>query len=142
MARAADGKLMRGLTVALAIVVAALLLSWAYATFWPRRAAPVQGEAHRVIRVEVWNGTGEGGIAARVASDLRQGGFHVVEVRNADRSDYFATMVVARRDDPAAARTVARYLGNLPVIRQAWEPSGAEVTVVLGSDRSRLHIED
>ena len=142
MAKAADGKLMRGLTVVLALVVGSLLLSWAYANFWPRRQAPVQGEAHRVIRVQVWNGSGEGGIATRVASELRQGGFHVVEVRNADRSDYFATMVVARRDDPAAARVVAHYLGDLPVIRQAWDPSGAEVTVVLGSDRSKLHIDD
>ncbi len=142
MAKAASGKLMRGLTVALALVVGSLLLSWGYATFWPRREAPVHGDAHRVIRVQVWNGSGEGGIATRVATELRQGGFHVVEVRNADRSDYFATMVVARRDDPAAARVVARYLGDLPVIRQAWDPAGAEVTVVLGSDRSRLHIED
>ena len=142
MAKASDGRAMRLFTVALATVVAALLLSWAYASFWPKREAPVQGTGHRVIRVQVWNGSGEGGIASRVASDLRQGGFHVVEVRNADRSDYFATMVVARRDDPAAARVVARYLGDLPVIRQAWDPSGAEVTVVLGGDRSRLHIED
>ena len=142
MAAAGEGKLVQWLTGALAIVVAALLLSWAYATFRGHRERPVEGEARRVIRVEVWNGTREGGIGGRVAGYLRQGGFHVVEVRNADRSDYFATMVVARRDDPAAARVVARYLGNLPVMRQAWEPSGAEVTVVLGSDRSRLHIED
>ena len=142
MARAGADRGQRILTGVLALVVAALLLSWAYATFWPRRPAPVTGEAHHVIRVQVWNGSGEGGIGARVASYLRQGGFHVVEVRNADRSDYFATMVVSRRDDPAAARAVARYLGGPPVIRQSWGPEGAEVTVVLGSDRSRLHIED
>ena len=142
MARKAEGGLARIATVTLALVVAALLLSWGYATFVPRREAPVHGEAHRVIRVQVWNGSGEGGVAGRVASYLRQGGFHVVEVRNADRPDYFATMVVARRDDPEAARVVAHYLGDLPVIRQAGDPAGPEVTVVLGGDRSRLHIDE
>jgi hypothetical protein len=142
MARAAAERGQRVVTTVLALVVAALLLSWAYATFWPRRSAPVIGAAHHVIRVQVWNGSGEDGIGARVASYLRQGGFHVVEVGNADRTDYFATFVVSRRDDSAAARAVARYLGGPPVIRQSWGPEDAEVTVVLGSDRSRLHIED
>jgi hypothetical protein len=131
---------------ALGLVVLALVLSWAYATYWPGRderpVAAAAGGARRIIRVQVWNGSGEGGVGGRVASYLRAGGFHVVEVRNADRMDYFATMVVARRDDPAAAEAVARYLGGPPVIRQAWTSDAAEVTVVLGSDRSRLHLGD
>ena len=126
----------------LALLVAALVLSWSYASFFPRPPAPVSGEARRVIRVQVLNGTPEGGIAARTASYLRSGGFHVVEVKNAERSDYFATMVVARRTDPSAARIVARYLGGPPVIQQAWGSDLADVTVVLGSDRSQLHLED
>lgn len=139
-ARAAE-RLGRVALVALAVVVAALLLSWAYAAFWPRRGEPVAGEKRRIIRVQVWNGSGEGGIGARVASSLRAGGFHVTEVRNADRSDYFATLVVARRDDAVAARAVAHYLGDLPVVRQAWNEDLADVTVVIGSDRSRLHLD-
>jgi hypothetical protein len=129
-------------TWTLAVLVAALVLSWAHARFTPRREAPAAGPARRVIRVQVWNGSGEGGVGARVASYLRAGGFHVVEVRNADRSDYFSSLVVARRPDLEAARTVARYLGDPPVIRQAWTSDAADVTVVLGSDRSRLHIEE
>jgi hypothetical protein len=35
---------------------------------------------------------------------------------------------------------VARYLGGPPVIRQAWSSDQADVTVVLGSDRSRLRL--
>jgi hypothetical protein len=62
----------------------------------------------------------------------------VVEVGNADRSDYFATLVVSRTANPAPARAIARYLGRPPVVRQAWDSDLAEVTVVLGRDRSRL----
>jgi hypothetical protein len=131
----------------LAVVVAALVVSWGYATFRPadettRDLATVGTPARRVIRVQVLNGSGEGGIGSRVASFLRQGGFHVVEVRNADRPDYLATMVVARRADLASARAVARYLGGPPVIRQSWDSDVADVTVVLGSDRSRLRLDD
>jgi len=131
----------------LTLLVVALVGSWAYATFWPKGGAAsgvttTGTPARRVIRVQVLNGSGEGGIGSRVASFLRQGGFQVVEVRNADRLDYFATMVVARREDPSSARAVARYLGGPPVIRQAWNSDVADVTVVLGSDRSRLHLDE
>ena len=124
----------------LAVVVIGLLLSAAWARFRPTRTRTL-GPEHRVVRVQVLNGSGEGGIGSKVASYLREGGFQVVEVRNADRSDYFATMVVARRNDVSSAEAVARYLGDPPVIRQASVSELADVTLVLGSDRSRIHLE-
>jgi len=148
VARSAKGGTAARVAIAgLAILVAALVFSWAYATFRPagdsRPDLTTAGTPERrVVRVQVLNGSGEGGIGSRVASFLRQGGFHVVEVRNADRSDYHATLVVARRADPVSARAVARYLGGPPVIKQAWDSDVADVTVVLGSDRSRLHLDD
>jgi hypothetical protein len=127
-------------TALLGLLVVALLGSWGWARFGPRHEAEERAAALPAIRVQVLNGSGEGGVAGRLASYLREGGFHVVEVRNADRDDYFATLVVARREDPASALAVARYLGGPPVIRQAWGSDQAEVTVVLGSDRSRLRL--
>ena len=127
-------------TWVLALLVLALALSWAWARFGRRHGGPARPGAAPVVRVQVLNGSSEGGVAGRLASFLREGGFHVVEVRNADRDDYFATLVVARREDPAAALAVARYLGGPPVIRQAWGSDQADVTVVLGSDRSRLRL--
>ena len=125
----------------LGLLVLALLLSWGYARVQRMGEMRTHGTLGRVIRVEVLNGSGEGGVASRVASFLKEGGFHVVEVRNADRFDYFATMVVARGEDLGPARVVAHYLGGPPVIRQAWSSDEAEVTVVIGSDRSRLHLD-
>jgi hypothetical protein len=127
--------------VLLGLMVTALGISliWSRLSRTPD-ASPTQ-TAHRAIRVQVLNGTGEGGVAGRLASYLRDGGFQVVEVRNADRPDYFATLVVARRGDLEPARAVARYLGGPPILRQTWDTDAAEVTVVLGSDRSRLRLE-
>jgi hypothetical protein len=127
---------------ALAVLVAALVGSWAWVRFAPRPGPRTAGDSPRVVRVQVLNGSGEGGVGLKVATWLRDGGYHVVEVGNADRFDYFATVVVARRDDPAAAEDVARYLGGPPVIRQAWNSDLAEVTVVIGSDRSRLRLDE
>ena len=125
----------------LAVLVATLVLSWGYAALWPRRDRLTRRADGRLIRVQVVNGSREGGIGARVAAYLRAGGYQVVEVGNADRFDYAASMVVARRDDPSAARLVARYLGDPPIVLQAWTSDVAEVTVVIGGDRSRLHVE-
>ncbi len=125
-------------TALLALLVLGLAGSWAYARFASHGpAAP--GES-RAIRVQVLNGSGESGVASRLATDLREGGFHVVEVQNADRFDYFPTLVVARTADPAPALAVARYLGRPPVLRQVWDAGSADVTVVIGRDRSRIRL--
>ena len=131
----------RWVLIVLALLVLALLGSWAYARLQPRQEMQLAGAASRVIRVQVLNGSGEVGVGSRLASTLREGGFHVVEVRNADRSDYFPSLVIARRPDPAAAQTVAQYLGGPPILSQTWDSDLAEVTVIIGSDRSRLRLD-
>ena len=132
----------RVVIMVLAVVVAALLVS-SWAKGWrpslPRAWRPA---GSGVIRVEVVNGSGESGIASRAASFLRDGGFQVVDIRTAERSDYFSTFIVSRRANIDGARTVSRYLGGAPVIRQAWGPDLADVSLVIGSDRSRLKLGD
>jgi len=122
-------------------LVVALIGSWGWARFRPDPLERPRSERERAIRVQVLNGSGEAGVGLRAASHLREGGFQVVEVKNADRSDYFETVVVARREDLTSANAVAHYLGSPPVIRQAWEQDLADVTLVLGSDRSRVRLE-
>ena len=125
----------------LLLAVVALAGSSLYAHLRAPGRMRTHGAENRVIRVQVLNGSGEGGVGSRVASMLREGGFHVVEVKNAERSDYFGTMVVARKPDRSAAEAVAQFLGGTPVVKQAWTSDAAEVTVVLGRDRSRLRLE-
>ena len=123
-----------------ALGVAGLLVSWGWTTFGARTPGSRRSGRH-VVRVQVLNGSGEPGVGTRVAAFLREGGFQVTDVRNADRSDYFATFVVARRADLSLAEEVAHYLGGPPLVRQAWSSDLADVSVLVGSDRSRLSIE-
>ena len=132
----------RVLMVFLMLVVGALVVSSFMGRWRPRLPRLLHSTQAAVVRVEVVNGSGEGGVASRAASMLRDGGFQVVEIRNAERSDYFATFVVARREDVTGAQAVSRFLGGLPVIRQAWGPDLADVSLVIGSDRSRLRLGD
>ena len=130
--------------IAIAVVgllVLALAGSWAWARFAPLPGHKAGPATARVIRVQILNGSGEPGVGVRLASFLRDGGYKVVEVRNADRSDYFASMVVARRGELSIAREVAHYLGGPPLIQQVWDADLADVSVVIGTDRRNLRLE-
>jgi len=124
----------------LALGVAGLVVSWAWGAL-SGRTPGARREGRHVVRVQVLNGSGEPGVGTRVAAFLREGGFQVTDVRNADRSDYFATFVVARRADLSLAQEVAHYLGGPPLVRQEWSSELADVSVLVGSDRSKLAIE-
>jgi hypothetical protein len=123
----------------LALGVLGLLVSWGWTAFGARTSGSRRSGLH-VVRVQVLNGSGEPGVGTRVAAFLREGGFQVTDVRNADRTDYFATFVVARRADLSLAEEVAHYLGGPPLVRQEWGSELADVSVLVGSDRSRLTI--
>src|ERR1043165_5380570 len=84
------------------------------------------------IRIQLWNGSGRAGGAAELASYLRDGGFDVLEVANADRSDYPATLVVHRTLNAEPARVVAEYLGTSHLIQQAGSQEMIDVTVIVG----------
>jgi hypothetical protein len=129
-------------TIGLGLVVAVMLVSALAGRWRPRLPRLLEAGHASVVRVQVLNGSGEGGVASRAAAFLRDGGFQVTEIRNADRSDYFSTFVVARRRDASGAHAVARYLGDAPVIRQVWGPELADVSLVIGSDRSRVRLGD
>jgi hypothetical protein len=93
------------------------------------------------IRVEVLNGSGQEGAGGRVANRLRDAGFQVIGVRNADRFDYPRTLVAARGTDPSRARAVARKLAGSQIIRQR-APLDWDVTVVVGRDQARATLEN
>lgn len=142
MAKKGGGGGLRVLTIVMAVVVVALIVSSLAKGWRPNLPRAWRPAGSSVIRVEVINGSGESGVASRAASFLRDGGFQVVDVRTAERSDYFATFIVARRVNTDGAETVSRYLGGAPVIRQAWGPDLADVSLVIGSDRSHLKLAD
>jgi hypothetical protein len=95
------------------------------------------GRPKQPIRIELLNGSGRAGLAGELASYLRDGGFDVLEVSNADRSDYRTTLVVNRTGAPEPAKVVAEYLGTRHVIQQQSSQEMIDVTVIVGRDARR-----
>jgi hypothetical protein len=119
--------------VGLFVLLAALGLSVAF------RVGPTgAGRPDHPIRIQLLNGSGYIGLAGDLASTLRDGGFDVLEVSNADRSDYRTTLVVGRRPEPGPARIVAEYLGTRHVIQQIGSQEMIDVTVIVGRDARRF----
>jgi hypothetical protein len=93
-------------------------------------------EEGRPIRVEVLNGSGVRGAGLEMAEALRENGFDVVGIRNADHSDHERTIVVSHCGQSEFAQAVAASIGAV-ILRE--EPSTEcflEVTVILGRDHA------
>jgi hypothetical protein len=93
----------------------------------------------RPIRVEVLNGSGVAKAGWGLAEELRELGFDVVSIGNADRSDYEETLVLDRVGNPDYALAVAEELETEPAFRQRNDDLLLEVTVILGRDRAERY---
>ena len=77
------------------------------------QAAP-QGSARvldaRVARLEILNGTDQPGLAAHMSQELKAKGWNVVNIGDADRSDYRRTLLVNYNTDDSIVRELGRQL--------------------------------
>ncbi|MFQ6614620.1 MAG: LytR C-terminal domain-containing protein [Fidelibacterota bacterium] len=91
------------------------------------------------IQVEVLNGCGERGIAARMADFLRTRQIDVVRSENANSFDYTRTQIISRNENVEALQKVAGSLGFdiRDKTRVRIEPSSdadVDVTIIVGKD--------
>lgn len=93
------------------------------------------------IRVEVLNGSGVSHAGLGLAESLRDHGFDVVDIRNADHPGYPHTIVLDRATDPRFADEIARHLGVEEVVREPDSTLVLEVTVILGMDQAEHYGE-
>ncbi len=91
------------------------------------------------IKVEVLNGCGEKGIAAKIADFLRTEHIDVVRSENADNFEYGHTTLIQRSDDLYNLKTVAKALNfdindENRVIIQPSSTSDVDLTLILWKD--------
>jgi len=135
-------KLFLNLLIVLVTAVV-VYLSYAYLSRGstpPEPAAQLHPTPGHVIQLDVLNGSGARGAAARVTSFLRSRGFDVVEMKNYKSSRIAQTLVVDRIGDLSNARRVAAALGvpEKRVIQQLNPDYFVDVSVVIGGDFSEL----
>lgn len=94
--------------------------------------------ANGKIKVEVLNGTATSGEASRMAEELRQDGFNVIRVANADNKDYTRTLVIDRRGNSdnvdLLGKTIRSLIDDPGFKRQVDQNSEADFTIIVGSD--------
>ena len=91
------------------------------------------------IKVEVLNGCGIKGIAAKASDFLRQQQVDVVRSDNADKYDYLQTTIIGRNENFESLKIVAKSLGlsvenKTNIKHEPDESLGVDVTVILGKD--------
>lgn len=86
------------------------------------------------IRVIVYNGSGEPGVAGQAAQSLIRSGFRVVDTKNADTFDYHETQIVVQRGDASRGDAVRDALGVGAVIVRPASQEVADIVVIVGSD--------
>lgn len=91
------------------------------------------------IKVEVLNGCGLKGIAARTADFLRANHVDVVRSDNADHHDYPNTVIISRNENVESLKAVSRSFGiamddKTHIMNVPDESLGVDVTVILGKD--------
>lgn len=124
-----------------AYLVYSVATSSAFTPSAGRTAEPVLDPSVFQIQVEVLNGCGEQGIGQRVMRFLRERGFDVIHIDNADHFEYRETIVLDRRgkNGPSeAARAVGGALGTPNVLLQRNDERMVDVSVVIGRDYAEL----
>ena len=91
------------------------------------------------IKVEVLNGCGIKGIAAKASDFLRLQHVDVVRSDNADKHDYLNTTIIGRNENFESLKIVAESLGlsienKTNIKHEPDESLGVDVTVILGKD--------
>ena len=91
------------------------------------------------IKVEVLNGCGEKGIAAKIADFLRTEHIDVMRSENADNFDYEKTLLIQRSYDFSNLKTVAKTLdfnvnNEDQVITHTSSTADVDITLILGKD--------
>lgn len=91
------------------------------------------------IKVEVLNGCGEKGLAAKISDFLRTEHIDVVRSENADNFDYERTILIQRSDNLFNLKTTAKALNfdindEARVIIRPSSTADVDLTLILGKD--------
>lgn len=86
--------------------------------------------------VQVLNGSGMQGAAVRVAEILKQHGYEITTVGNADAFDYVVSEVINHNGTDEGASRIAALLNSRIVRRDQDASAPADVTVIVGKDYS------
>ncbi|KXG77039.1 LCP family protein [Thermotalea metallivorans] len=87
--------------------------------------------------VEVLNGSGIAGLATKVAKQLKDEGYDVVNINNINGMKYSQTHIYDRKNKASEAKKIAKLLGVKDIETDLNYEAEAEITIIVGSDLKR-----
>ncbi len=101
---------------------------------------PATAAGDEAARLAVYNGAGEEGLASRFADALRNLGFNVTVVGNADRMDYPTTRIVDYTGNPYSAQYLVELMSltQSQVLFQTVPGNEIDLALVVGYDWQQL----
>jgi LCP family protein required for cell wall assembly len=86
------------------------------------------------IKIEVLNGGGIPGAAAKTADLLKQQGYDVVKIGNVIGTTYNTTQIINRTDNKEVVENLKKILKNAIVVEDTNANSNVDVTIILGTN--------
>ncbi len=99
-----------------------------------RQVWGIDRDMNAQIRVEVLNGTETRGLATTVATMLRERGFNVVRIDNADKQDYTETRVIAYSSDESKVAALSRVFRQGTLYHEKGGSAEADIAIIVGQD--------
>jgi LCP family protein required for cell wall assembly len=84
--------------------------------------------------VEVLNGTGVSGAGQKVADALKQQGYDVSDVKNADSFDYKTSEVISHKKDVPGLDKIAQFMNSTNIKQEVNPKPKVDVTIIVGRD--------
>lgn len=88
----------------------------------------------RGLNIEVLNGNRMPGIAHKVANSMKELGFNVVNVDNADNFDYQKTVLILYSKDEKLVDYVRQFLKDVEIVRKVQPGNDIDMTIIVGKD--------
>jgi len=89
---------------------------------------------HRGLSIEVLNGNQIPGVAHRVANKMKELGFNVVNIDNADRFDYQKTVLIIYSKEVRVDEYLNQFFDDLEVVRREQPQSEVDMTIIVGKN--------
>ncbi|MBP8718280.1 MAG: LCP family protein [Candidatus Atribacteria bacterium] len=89
---------------------------------------------YKGLNIEVLNGNQMPGIAHRVANKMKELGFNVVNIDNADHFDYQKTVITIYRKDIKPDNYLREIFGDIEIIRKEQPNKEIDMTIIVGKN--------
>jgi hypothetical protein len=89
---------------------------------------------YRGFNIEVLNGNRMPGSAHRVANKIKELGFNIVNIDNADHFDYQKTVLIIYSKDLKLENYVTQFFNDIEIIRKEQPYNGLDMTIIVGKN--------